>query len=752
MSPIFRTVLGALLLSAGVVYAEEDFVRHVDTLVGTVAEGNCFPGACRPFGMVQASPDSGRENHCVSGFCWTDDVIHGFSQTHANGTGRRALGDGAFMPLVGETDGLDVSSRYDKKSFVASPDYLKCFLERYGITLELTASERVGWYRIAYPRGKRAKVFLDTAAYINQPHMIKWGPMISSNRTELAADRTEVRVERRQHIWEEGTVAYVVRFSRPWQDVADFPVNAFMGKGRRMVIDFGELEEPLEVQVAMSSVSADGAAKNLAAETKGQTFDTVRTATRAAWNGILVRIELMRGSDDQKRNWYTSVYHLCIQPNLYSDVDGRYTADDGTVKVGPNGKMYTMFSLWDTFRAAHPMYTFLVPEMMDDFMASIWRQGEDHGHLPLWVMWGRETHDMIGVHSIPVLVDAYAKGWRPADGPAMLREMIRTLTANDPECPKNGFNALFDWGYISYDPGPFHPKWFCPFASVSRTLEISYDWWCVAHFARMLGSEDTARQADKYAASWRNLYDASTGFMRARASLLGPDKGKWREPFDPLENRQTDGFWGDYTEANAYVYTWHVFQEPDALAGLMGGRDGALKLLDRFFTTQPKPGKVATGNNDEGGVIRPGQIGQYWHGNEPSHHIAYFYTLLGSPDKCADIVTELCRDSYLPKPDGLCGNDDCGQMSAWYLFSMLGFYPFNPCDDGYVFGAPQAEEMQVRVKGAGGQWRALTIKAKGLSPDRRHVAGVTLNGRKLDGVRLSHKELLEGGVLEFTMK
>ena len=749
MSSIPRLVLGAqLLASAAVAFAEEDCVRHVNTLVGTVAEGNCFPGACRPFGMVQASPDSGRENRRVSGFCWEDDVIRSFSQTHANGTGRCALGDGAFMPIVGETDGLDVSSSYDKSSFVASPDYLKCHLKRYGITLELTASDRVGWYRIAYPKGKRAKVFLDTAAYINQPHMIKYGPMICSNRTELAADRTEVRIERRQHIWEEGTVASVVRFSRPWRDVADFPVNAFMGKGRRMVLDFGELEAPLEVQVAMSSVSAEGASKNLATETKGETFESVRRTTRAAWNEILGRIELAKGSDDQKRNWYTAAYHLCIQPNLYSDVDGRYTADDGTVKVGPNGKMYTMFSLWDTFRAAHPMYSLLVPERMGDFMASIWRQGEDHGHLPMWVMWGRETHDMIGVHSIPVLVDAYAKGWRPADGQTMLREMIRTLTANDAECPKNGFNAIFDWGYISYDPGPFHSQWFHPSASVSRTLEISYDWWCVAHFARMLGSEDTARQADRYAASWRNLYDASTGFMRAKASPLGPDRGKWREPFDPLENRQTDGFWGDYTEANAYVYTWHVFQEPDAFAELMGGREKALGRLDEFFSTCPKPGKVAVGNNDEGGVIRPGQIGQYWHGNEPSHHIAYFYTLLGEPDKAAALVRRICDETYLPKPDGLCGNDDCGQMSAWYLFSCLGFYPFNPCDDGYVFGAPQAEEMRLALPGG----KTLTVRAAGLSPECRHVASVTLNGRKLDGVRLSHGDLLEGGALEFTMK
>jgi len=745
---IRKTLFTLTLVSGLAAFAGEDYVKYVNTLVGTTAEGNCFPGACRPFGMVQPSPDSGVKNHRCAGFDWQDDVIRSFSQTHVNGTGRPALGDGAFMPLTGETDGVDIASRYDKKSFVTSPDYLSCFLERYGVKVELTASDRVGWYRLTYPKGKSAKVFVDTAAYISQPYNIKWGPMVRSNKTVLSEDSREISVERVERIWQDGTVAYVCRFSRSWKTVQELPVNAFTGKGKRYVLDFGELEEPLEVQVAMSSVSAEGAAENLEAESDDQTFESVRAATRAAWNEIFSRMTIEKGTDAQKANWYTSIYHLCIQPNLYSDVDGKYRADDGKVKVGPNGKMYTMFSLWDTFRAAHPMYTFLVPERMDDFMNSIWRQGQDHGHLPMWVMWGRETHDMIGVHSIPVLVDAYAKGWRPVDGETLLNEMIHTLTANDEECPKNSFNQFFDYGYISYDQGPFHSDWtICPFASVSRTLELSYNWWCVAHMAQLLGSKDTAAEADRYASAWRKLYDKSTGFMRARACTFN-ENGKWREPFNPLENRQSDGFWGDYTEANAYIYTWHVFQEPFGLAELMGGKSAAVGRLDEFFSTWPKPGKKAKGNNDEGGVIRSGQVGQYWHGNEPSHHAIYFYTLLGAPDKAADLVKKICDEAYLPTPGGLCGNDDCGQMSAWYLFSVLGFYPFNPCDDGYVFGAPQAEEMKLVLPGG----KTLTICAEGLSADRHRVASVALNGRRLDGVRLSHKELLEGGKLIFTMK
>ena len=739
-------VLVCLMIPVASFAGDIDFVRHVNTFIGTVAEGNAFPGTTMPFGMVQASPDTGVAGQRCAGFDLRDGSIRCFSQTHANGTGRPALGDGALMPFVGETDGIDFSSPYDKSTVTASPDLFACRLTRYGIGVEVTASKRVGWYRLTYPQDASAKILVDTAATISQPCNLKKGPPVKVCRTSFSDDRREIRVYRRLSIWEESTLCFAYRFSKPWTKIAEHAVDRFLGEGARYALDFGMLDSPLEVQVAVSSVSAEGAAANLAAETFGRTFDSVRAANRAARNELLGRLTIDTDSDEQKVNWYTALYHLCIQPNLYSDVDGRYTADDGSVKQAPNGTMYTMFSLWDTFRAAHPLYTLLVPDRVQAFLDSIWRQGKDHGHLPMWVMWGRETHTMIGMPSIPVLVDAWTKGWRVAKPQELLDEMIHTLTACDEECPKNSFGLIFDYGYIPHTPGPFGEH-VVPYASVSRNLEIAYAWWCVARFARMIGNEPTARHADSFAGIWKKLYDPETGFMRARADPTSGD-GAWRTPFDPLANRQGDEpFWGDYTEANAYVYTWHVFQDVDGLVGLMGGRAAALKNLDRFFGTRPKPGKGAVGNNDEGGVVGPGQIGQYWQGNEPSHHVVYLYSIFGRPDRAAELVRRICTDCYRPTPDGLCGNDDCGQMSAWYLFSAMGFYPLNPCGGEYVIGAPQVPKVTLNLANG----KTFTMIAKGFSKENKYVKSVTLNGKPITDWKIRHEDIMKGGELVFEM-
>ena len=389
-----------------------------------------------------------------------------------------------------------------------------------------------------------------------------------------------------------------------------------------------------------------------------------------------------------------------------------------------------------------------MPERVPGFVDSMLSFGRHHGHLPMWTMWEGDDHGMIGMPAIPVVADAWTKGFRDFDADAALNLMVQSMINNDGENPVNCWNAFWENGYFPYEPGVFD-KDLRPGGSVSRTLEFTYAWWCIADFATRLGNAKTAALARKYAESWRNVFDARVGFMRGRRPKTAG--GGWREPFDPCAEKPKGVFWGDYTEATAWVYTWHVFQDPFGLAEAMGGREKALAKLDEFFAATP-PRAAGTANNDAGGVdahgkLKPGQIGQYWHGNEPSHHVAYFPAVLGAPRRTAELVRRICRDFYRPTPDGLCGNDDCGQMSAWYLFSTMGFYPFNPCGGDYVVGAPQAEEM--RLKLAGG--KTLTIRAKGLSDAAKYVKRVTLNGREVTGGVLRHADLVRGGELVFEM-
>ena len=516
------------------------------------------------------------------------------------------------------------------------------------------------------------------------------------------------------------------------------------------------------------------------AEADGKSFDDIRSECRAAWNEIFSRAQLVKGTDDQKKNWYTALYHLCIQPNIQTDVDGRYRGADDMIHTANRGH-YSTFSLWDTFRAAHPLYTIIVPERVPGFVDSLIAFGEQHGHLPMWTMWQGEDHCMVGIHSIPVIVDAYKKGLltgltgltrlsggAPPDprnpvnlvNPVqnkLLTLMVQSMMNNDGENPKNCWNAYWENGYIPYCPGEFD-KFVPKGQSVSTTLELAYDWWCIADFARAIGDNASATKAQKWADCWRNVFDTETGFARPRAPKTAG--GAWREPFNPCKARVPGEFWSDYTEATPWVYTWHVFQDPGALAAAMGGRENALKKLDEFFATLP-PETAIRGNSDEGGrksdgSIRAGQIGQYWHGNEPSHHIAYLYSLWGRRDKTAEIVGRICREAYSPGTSGLCGNDDCGQMSAWYIFSVMGFYPVNPCGDGYVLGAAQAEEIELKV----GDWKEFRILGGEVGvqswswrkDEKFHslqLKSPTLNGSAIDGVKILHEDIMRGGALEF---
>ena len=768
MKALFATFFAAICC---MVAHGEDFARWVDPFVGTVGDGNCFPGPCRPFGMVQPSPDTGEKTHC-GGYKFTDTTIRCFSQTHLNGTGRPAMGDIGIMPVVGfsrkerkEVGEKSSSWRKEdnnsilqlqlktptlkKETEIAEVGYYAVTLEN-GVKCEATATERVAVWRFTWPDGRAGSplpaasraLSIDTAAMLMQHFNAKLGATVPESSANLREDNRGVSGYKKALGWTPYKLFYAIEFSEPWAKIKRLPSDPFQGKGDRWIVEF-DTTNSLEVRIALSTVSEEGALANMKAEAGGKSFDDIRAECRASWNEIFSRAQLVKGTDEQKKNWYTALYHLCIQPNIQTDVDGKYRGADDAIHTAKRGH-YSTFSLWDTFRAAHPLYTIIVPERVPGFVDSLIAFGEQHGHLPMWTMWQGEDHCMVGIHSIPVIVDAYKKGLLPQLSTlnsqlSTLSLMVQSMINNDGENPKNCWNAYWENGYIPYCPGEFD-KFVPQGQSASTTLELAYDWWCIADFARCIGDEQSAVKAKKWADCWKNVFDKKIGFVRGRGPMTAG--GKWREPFDPRNPRAGGLFWGDFTEANSWIYTWHVFQDVDALADAFGGKSAALAKLDEFFATPPYKPAGKSANNDEGGIAEaPGQIGQYWHGNEPSHHVAYFYSLWGCRDKTAALTRRICREAYRPKPDGLCGNDDCGQMSAWYLFSMMGFYPVNPCGDGYVLGEAQAEEIKLSV---GNGKVFLTQRRKGAEN-----AEVILNGKKFDAVKISHADIVRGGTLEF---
>lgn len=672
----------------------------VDPFVGTAGTGHTFPSACVPFGLVQAGPDTGNGDwdHC-SGYRYGDSSIFGFSQTHLNGTGCPDLGDVRILPFASAS--APESVPYDKASESARPGFYTVTLAS-GIKVEVSATERCAIYRISYPKGARSRLLVDPRWCITRSNpasaCIRFADVAPDGKNGVSG---KVVVNN----WVKRTYAFKMEFSRPFSSERD------------LVFDFGSSQgEPLLVKIALSALGGvSDAERNLAAEIPGWDFDRVASAADAKWEKMLSRVAV-EGSDDQKRNFYTSLYHLFIQPNDISDAG--------------QSPYYSTLSTWDTFRAAHPLYTILVPEIVPGLVRSMQRQGEFTGYLPIWTLWGRDNQCMIGTHSVPVLVDAYLKGF-PGDWESVYAQIKETLTKKHEGRSKEHWDVLDKYGYYPFD--------IIKGESVSRTMECGYDDWCAGKMAEKLGRAEDAAFFFKRAGGWRNLFDASVGLARGKDS-----KGKWREPFDPYAVGY--GEKSDFTEGNAFQYTWHVMQDPDGLVEAMGGRDAFVKRLDGLFE---QPEKV------QGDVLDvTGLIGQYVHGNEPSHHVIYFYTLVGERDKTARRVRDVFDKFYLPKPDGLCGNDDCGQMSAWYVFSALGFYPFNPCGGTYVLGAPQIPKATVKIGGLGpgasGQSKTLTVVANNLSAENKYVKSVTFNGKPLDKT-IEHADLMAGGELVFEM-
>lgn len=697
IAPFLCAAWGSLVLCASAAEAVGP-CAYVDPFIGTAGTGHTFPSACVPFGLVQAGPDTGNGDwaHC-SGYSYEDKSIYGFSQTHLNGTGALDLGDVRILPFTAES--VPESVPYDKVSERAKPGFYAVTLAG-GTKVEASATERCAIYRISYPKGAKSRLLVDPRWCITRRK-----PASASIRSvDVAPDgRTGVSGKVVVNNWVERTYAFKMEFSRPFLSEKD------------LVFDFGASSgEPLMVKVALSALGGvSDAARNLAAEIPGWDLDRVAAAADAKWSKMLSCVAV-EGSDDQKRNFYTSLYHLFIQPNNISDFG--------------QAPYYSTFSTWDTYRAAHPLYTILVPEKAAEFVDSMLEQGRRTGHLPIWTLWGRDNQCMIGTHSIPVIVDWFLKEnpvnpdkrefWLSA-----YAQVKETLTKRHEGRHKERWDLLDRHGYYPYDV--------IRSESVSRTLECAYDDWCAAQMAAKLGHEEDAKFFRRRSENWRNVFDPSLGLMRSKDS-----KGNWRDPFDPSAVGWGKGF--DFTEGNSYQYTWHVMQNPDGLVAAMGGREAFVKRLDSLFE---RPEEMKGELADVTGLI-----GQYVHGNEPSHHVIYFYTLVGERDKAARRVRDVFDRFYLPKPDGLCGNDDCGQMSAWYVFSALGFYPFNPCGGTYVLGAPQIPKATIELAGG----KALTVVARNLSAENKYVKTVAFNGRPLDKT-IEHADLMSGGELVFEM-
>ena len=701
----------------------KDPAQYVNPLIGGAATGHTFPGACAPFGLVQASPDTGNANwmYC-SGYVFTDQKIRGFSQTHLNGTGCADLGDIQIQPFTGDVSRPDFFSAYKKETQKATPGYYAVTLEDCGVDVEITATPRVAFYRMTYQRAAPARLLVDLQ------HGLAGGQGQIDNRVLEGESRQEdpytISGWSKTQGWVTRYYYYVITFDRPIAALQKLEPRKGE-KGPRYVLDFAlKVGETVQSKIALSSVSVDGAKKNMKAEAGDWNFDGIQCKTRAAWNALLNRAEI-EGTKEQKENFYTALYHLYIQPTDIADVDGNYRGADDKVASIPGGAYYSTLSLWDTYRAAHPLYTILTPERVDGFINTMIAHHKAQGYLPIWTLWGKENHCMIANHSIPVIVDAYLKGFRGFDAEAAFEAVKTSLTVKH---PKSDWDVYEKYGYLPFD--------IIKGESVSRTLEHVYDDYCASRLAAALGRKEDEARFSRRAGFYKNVFCPETRFMRGRDS-----KGQWRTPFDPMKLNHGEHSGFDYTEGNAWQYTWHVQHDPEGLIGLVGGREAFVEKLGSLFKLESK----VAGAGFVADVT--GLIGQYAHGNEPSHHVAYFFALAGAPWKTQELIREIVDTQYRNYPGGLCGNDDCGQMSAWYLFSSMGFYPFNPCGDGYVFGAPQVPKVTLRLAGG----RTFTVEARGLSKANKYVQSIQLDGKPCEGVKLAHEDIMRGGSLVCVM-
>lgn len=705
-----------------------EITKYVNPFIGTGAidgglSGNNYPGATSPFGMIQLSPDTSEAPNWgdASGYDYNRNTIFGFSHTRLSGTGASDLIDITLMP----TSSGRTSSAFTHDEEKARPGYYQVMLKDEGINAELTTTQRNGIHRYQYPAGKDAEIILDMDHSADKG---SWGRRIINSQIRILNDHA---VEGYRIItgWAKlRKIYFYMEFSSPiltstLRDGGRVHENTAVINGTNLhgCFRFGQLNgKPLTCKVALSSVSMENARQNMEQEAPHWDFDRYVAAADTDWEKQLGKIEV-KGTEVQKEIFYTALYHTMIQPNTMSDVNGEYMAADYTTrKVANNETHYTTFSLWDTFRASHPLYTLLEPERVTDFVKSMIRQYEYYGYLPIWQLWGQDNYCMIGNHSIPVITDAILKGIPGIDVEKAYEAVYNSSVTSHPNSP---FEVWEKYGFM---PENIQTQ------SVSITLEQAFDDWCVAQLAAKLNKDTDYQRFHKRSEYYRNLFHPKTKFFQSKN-----DKGEWIEPFDPYQYGGNGGH--PFTEGNAWQYFWYVPHNIQALMELTGGTKAFEQKLDTFFTSTYKSEQM---NHNASGFV-----GQYAHGNEPSHHVAYLYNFAGQPWKTQKYVSHILNTLYNNTSSGYAGNDDCGQMSAWYVFSAMGFYPVNPADGRYIIGSPLLEECTLKLAG-NKEFRIRTVRK---SPEDIYIQLVTLNGKKHKDFFITHQDIMNGGTMVFKM-
>ncbi len=756
MKYFIYSVIALLLWGTAAAQNHEDLTQYVNPFIGTEEMGHVFPGACVPFGMVQLSPDTdsipmlvnGKYQREVYRYCagyqYRDKTIVGFSHTHLSGTGHSDLGDFLIMPTTGklhlnpgtkDKPESGYRSTFNHNTEEAHPGYYKVDLEDYQIKAELTTTPHTGFHQYTFPKKDSAHIILDLGHSIyNYSGKVLWSHIRVENDTLVTGYRITNGWARTNYLY------FAMVFSKPikdygcqneekvkyngfWRDfdmTKNFPEMA--GKNLTAYFNFDtEANEKIKIKFAISAVSAAGALRNMQQEIPHFNFEKVRTLAKERWQNELSSIKI-DASKQKKVTFYTSLYHTFINPIEYMDVDGKYRGLDHNIHQAEGFTNYSVFSLWDTYRALHPLLTLIQPRRTSDMIQSMlahYRQSVHH-ILPIWSHFGNENWCMIGYHAVPVIADAYLKGITGFN----YQEALKACVSSASYKKYDHLEAYIKQGYVSAEASR---------VGTSMTLEYAYDDWCIAQFAKALGNKKIAKAFTQRSKNWQNVFDKQSGFARARMK-----DGSWQKEFDPLETNH-QGF----IEGNAWNYSLYVPHDVPALINNMGGDKRFTQYLDSLFTML-LPDKYFAITED---ITREGIMGCYVHGNEPSHHVPYLYNWAGKPWKTQKRIHQIMRTKYLNKTDGLCGNDDCGQMSAWYIFSSLGFYPVCPGSKQYIIGAPSVNQATVNL----GYGKKLIVKAKNLSPENYYIQSVSVNGKPYHKSYFTHEILKAGAEIVFTM-
>ena len=708
---------------------EETPIDFVDPFIGTGGHGHTYPGASVHFGMIQLSPDNGVSGwDWVSGYHYSDTTIAGFSHLHLSGTGIGDLADLLFMPSNKEIDlvnrerggdraGKAYASSFEHSSEVAVPGFYKVFLKDPEVEVSLTATQRTGYQKYVYAEGDEQSVILDLGFAINWDKPTESGITVEDDNT-ITGYRHSTGWANNQKVF------FVAEFSRPLKDyqlVADGEgVEGTQASGTSSAAQFffGNEDRELQVKLALSSVSVENAKANLDTE---ENFEKVKKSASEAWEKALQDIQITTPVDSLKTIFYTALYHTKLSPVTFSDENGEFRKENDSIVTAEDYTVYSTLSLWDTFRAQQPLLTLTDPKLVSDIINSMLAYYTTEHILPVWTLYGNETNTMTGYHSIPVIAEAYFKGIEGFDPEVAYQAMKTTMMQQE-----RGLEYYKEYGYIPYELLD---------ESVTISLEYAYNDWCVAQMAKALGHEEDYQYFLNRSRAYQKLFDPDTGFMRG----LSKDGESWNEPFDPRHSNHRENT--DYTEGNAWQHSWFVLHEPEKFIELHGGPEEFTQMLEQLFTTSSE----ITGDNVSADIS--GLIGQYAHGNEPSHHIAYLFNKAGQPWRTQYWVNQILKTQYKDDPNGLSGNEDAGQMSAWYVFSSMGLYPFNPVSATYEIGSPLFESSVLNLENG----NHFEIIAEGVSEENIYIQSATLNGEEFNRTSISHEEILEGGQLHFIM-